>query len=77
MKVWVVEEGEYEARGIVLIASSQDAVLPALEAEYPAPNIVRWERVDDNCVEGHFQEVLHYCTRHTACFEFTEYEVKP
>ncbi len=77
MKVWVVERGEYEARYIVLIASSQDAVLPALEAEYPAPYIVRWKWVDNNYVAGHFQEVPHYSTKHTDYFGCTEYEVKP
>ena len=77
MKVYVVEEGDYEARSIVLIVSSPDAMLPALEAEYPAPYIVRWERIDEDCVAGHFLQVPGYSADHTSYFECTEYEVKP
>ena len=79
-EVWVVESGDYENRGIVLVADSLESAVGAVKTLYEFPYIVRWEDVGEDEVEGgvlvgHFDAVLHYSTKHTAEYEVSRYDV--
>jgi hypothetical protein len=75
MKVWVIESGEYENRGVDGVAISTDAADRFIRARFPAPYIVTWNRVDDTTLVGEFEQVLGRSTRHQSTYDFTEYEV--
>ena len=73
--VWVVESGDYEQRGIDGIYGSFSSAIEGIKAGFGSPYIVDWVQDGDDLV-GHFEEVLHYSTKHTARFYIDEYPIK-
>ncbi len=79
MSVWVVQTGDYEQRGICLIAASLEVAVKAIKERYPAPYKVTWEELvqqgSDYELKGHFEQVPHYAIERTAYFDIEEMEV--
>lgn len=76
MIVWLVESGDYEDRGVDLIAESPEAAVEALKAMFPPPYRVEWSpigyrlsRSDDCYIVGMFDAVQGHSSAHTRCFE--------
>ena len=81
MEVWIVESGEYEQRGIVLVAASREAAFEAVKALYGPPYRVKWsiapeDKYDAEALIGEFEQVTGYSVGHTARFDATPYDVK-
>jgi hypothetical protein len=74
MKVYVVEEGDYEQRGVVLVAASVESAIRAIKARYTGYP-VSWE-ADGMTLVGHFNHLVGKCCEHTANFDIVEYEVE-
>lgn len=78
-RVWIVETGEYEQRGIWGVYASVEAGVAAIKEDYGPPYIVEWADPDSSAkhlsLVGTFQHVAGYSTAHTASFDFSEYEV--
>lgn len=74
MTVYLVCEGEYENYGPALIASSMDAAVEAIKAEYVS--IVAWEplRLEGN--KGYLRGYYATSQRNGAEFDIEPYEVK-
>ncbi len=79
--VWVVEHGDYDERGIVLVAATDDAAVKAVKDSYPPPYIVRWDRLCGSrrsgrrVLTGHFEAVQHFSTKHQDDFEIQRWSV--
>lgn len=78
--VWIVESGDYEQRGIDLVAASPEAAVAAIKGRYDNGHyVVRWEdpTSDDRgwTLVGHFDAVPGWSTEHRAIYDITEYEV--
>jgi len=74
VKAWIVETGDYEQRGIVLVASSLEAAVRAIKERYGPPYIVEWGELKDEGEWGHslsgkFAQVTGRATAHTATFD--------
>jgi hypothetical protein len=76
VKVYVVESGDYEQRGVVLVAASVEAAFAAVKAIYGAPYRVHWQQADAETLVGDFEAIDGYSTQHTAYYDVTEYEVE-
>lgn len=72
--VWVVESGDYEARGIDGIYSSVESAVSHIKTRYGHPYVVAWE-LDELTLIGHFEVVLNYSSQHTSCFDIKKWEV--
>lgn len=75
--VWIVEEGDYEQRGVVLVAASLDAAVNEIKRMYGPPYRVAWDDLnyDDEtspCLTGHFEGVRGYSTTHTAHYSISK-----
>lgn len=79
MKVWIVETGDYEQRGVWGVYSSPDVATERIKATYAPPYIVRWEdvriEVDSFELVGHFDAVAGKSTRHTGVFDGRLFEL--
>ncbi len=81
LTVYVVETGDYEQRGVFLVATSIDAAVQSIKAAYAAPFRVTWDSptVPDTmgCARlcGHFADVPGYSIAHEAIYDMTPYEV--
>lgn len=79
--VWVIEEGEYEQRQVVDVATSPAAAVRAIKAAHPTPPYeVEWAEIEDlgdghYQLVGHFEQVLGWSTAHTARFDITRHEL--
>ena len=76
MTVYVVEEGHWSDRCVVLIATSVVVALRALKAMFPAPYRVHWDepKTDKNgdvMLVGHFEAVGGLSTEHSAIYNIT------
>lgn len=74
--VFVVEEGEYEQRGVMVVADSLDAAVAAVKRRYGPPYVVDWaelEVVADGLwlLRGAFAAVPGKSTEHTAEFDIS------
>lgn len=79
MKVWVVQSGEYEQRGIDLIAESFDAAVEALKRRYAPPYVVTWDEPVHEPYEGigaTFASVRGYSVAHSTFFDIQEWDVE-
>ncbi len=72
--VILVWTGEYEDQMVFLVASSEESAVAALKAAHPEPYKVVWRRTEYG-MEGTFEAVNHYSTKHTARYEFEERKV--
>jgi hypothetical protein len=73
--VIIVESGEYEEHCVLAVASTREAAIGAVKEIFKSPPyIVEWIETRDG-LTGHFEYVQHCSTKHTARFDFTEYEV--
>lgn len=80
-EVWVCESGEYENRGINLVAATLQAAIAAIKARYGPPYVVRWdepklEKWGDWSLTGHFEVVPGYSIQYTDYFEFVRWDVE-
>ena len=75
MKVYIIEEGEYEQNHVVCVAASIEAGIAYLKECFGAPYKVRWEEFDNDCLTGHFAYVRDNSSKHTAYFGFSETEL--
>lgn len=87
MKVWVVESGDYEQRGIDLIAESVEAAVAALKARYGSPYIVEWGEIEERSgvtqgnpwreltLKARHSHVPGYAVGHTNTYTFSEWDV--
>jgi hypothetical protein len=80
-QVWVVESGDYEQRGIDVVAKSLDAAVEAVKAMYPPPYEVKWGEVSESgwgqfSLRGDFDAVPGKSTKHETVFTFTAFDVK-
>ena len=76
-KVWVVEEGDYEARGIVGIYRSLEGAVAGIKETFKPPYIVSWDDIGNGySLVGHFEDVSGYSTKHTACFGISPMDLK-
>jgi hypothetical protein len=71
MIVWLVEEGEYEDRGVVGVYSSIDNAVTGIKAQYPSPYIVKW-KLKEKTLIGYFAKVTGYSTKHTEEYDISE-----
>lgn len=80
-QVWVVESGDYEQRGIDVVAESLDAAVAAVKSMYAEPYKVEWSDVAESgwgtfSIRAHFEAVPGKSTEHEAIFSFTPFDVK-
>jgi hypothetical protein len=75
MKVWVVDEGEYENNYIVGIYLTKQSAIEHIKEMYSVPYRVEWGWDGEQLV-GYFEAVPNYSTKHTAYYNFTEWEVE-
>lgn len=82
MKVWLVESGEYEQRGVVGIYESLEAAEACIKARYapPFPDIVRWEpleqSVDGWTLTAHFEKLNGYSVGGPSYWDIQPVEVQ-
>ena len=79
-KIWVVEEGDYEQRYVMLVGSSPEAALSAIKNTYDENYIVEWSGLNEGTVGqyqvvGKFEWVPGKSTKHTAFYDLTEYDL--
>ncbi len=80
MRVWIVESGDYEQRGIALVAESLEAAIKAIKDRYGPPYIVEWNALKDegewgHSLTGNFAHVTGRSSEHTGTFEIRTWDV--
>lgn len=83
--VWLVESGDYEQRGVDLIADSLETAVAAIKTRYGPPYIVAWDELaqhewegqshEEWTLVGHFEQVIHYSTQHVGRFDISRWVV--
>ncbi len=81
MTVYIVESGDYEQRGVDLVADSMDAAARAIQRRYSSPPyVVEWKPVlvvdGIGTLVGEFADVPGWSVGHTGVFEITAYELQ-
>ncbi len=79
MRVWIVESGDYEQRGIDLVAESLEAAIKAIKERYGPPYIVEWDELNEDkwglSLTGNFAHVAGKSAEHTGTFEIAAWDV--
>jgi hypothetical protein len=79
VKVYLVEHGDYEQRGVWGVYVSESAAVAGVKATFAPPYIVKWDEPkrgrDRLRLTGHFEAVQHYSTQHVGDFDISEWEL--
>ena len=78
MKVWVVEHGEYEQRGVSFVAASMDAAFDEIIRRHPAPpNKIEWvlDREHERVVGVATEFVMGHHIAGEFIYDLTEHDV--